>query len=307
MYWSTTVDSTVIRLSGTHDYIIHFPAGGLPPNNAFWSLTMEDSKYYMVNNSINRYNFNSFSNLTPNPDGSVDIYLQNMAPSGNESNWLPAPPETSCCGCAPTCLPGDPERFVPGAASRGGELMPDIRHRPWLLFAIVVLVMWGIGTVAYIDYYPQITYSVLGNAGINNGAGANPSGIPVNTLYTLPTFASPSTLAGGNHDTLYTLGALDLGKGPQVLHVPDMAGRYYSVECFDYWGNPSYVGTRTTVIRLVTISSADGWKGNLPAGMKHISFSENRVLVLGRVLVYNDSDLATAYNLSKQIRLTPLA
>ena len=91
VYWSTTVNSTGSPLNGTHDYIIHFPAGGLPPNNAFWSLTMTDLESYMVNNSINRYNIGSLSNLTPNADGSVDIYLQNAPPSGNESNWLPAP------------------------------------------------------------------------------------------------------------------------------------------------------------------------------------------------------------------------
>ena len=42
VYWSTTVDSTGSPLNGTHDYIMHFPAGGLPPNDAFWSLTMTD-------------------------------------------------------------------------------------------------------------------------------------------------------------------------------------------------------------------------------------------------------------------------
>jgi hypothetical protein len=91
VYWTTTVDSTGSRLNGTHDYILHFPAGGLPPNNAFWSLTMTDLTNHMVNNSINRYNVGTYSNLTPNADGSMDIYLQDTPPSGNESNWLPAP------------------------------------------------------------------------------------------------------------------------------------------------------------------------------------------------------------------------
>jgi hypothetical protein len=27
----------------------------------------------------------------PNADGSVDIYIQKIAPAGRESNWLPAP------------------------------------------------------------------------------------------------------------------------------------------------------------------------------------------------------------------------
>ena len=42
MYWWTNVDGAGHTLSGAHDYIMHFPAGGLPPNNAFWSLTMGD-------------------------------------------------------------------------------------------------------------------------------------------------------------------------------------------------------------------------------------------------------------------------
>jgi hypothetical protein len=45
----------------------------------------------MVNNSINRHNFGTYSNLVTNADGSVDIYVENVPPSGYESNWLPAP------------------------------------------------------------------------------------------------------------------------------------------------------------------------------------------------------------------------
>jgi hypothetical protein len=190
--------------------------------------------------------------------------------------------------------------------------MPNSKHKQLLLFAFVVLVVWGAGTVAYIDYYPHLIYNALANAVVNNGAGATPNstGIPINTLYTLTTLASPSThnnLAGGNHDTLYTMGVLDLSKGPQVLSVPDMDGRYYSIEFFDPWGDASYVGQRTTGTQAGDyLISGPGWKGNLPTGMKQIASSDNSVLLLGRVLVYNDSDLATAYNLSKQIQLTPL-
>jgi hypothetical protein len=91
MYWTTSVDGASHDLSGEHDYIMRFPAGGLPPNNAFWSLTMGDAKNRFVGNSINRYSVSDRSGLVPNADGSVDIYLQNTAPAGCESNWLPAP------------------------------------------------------------------------------------------------------------------------------------------------------------------------------------------------------------------------
>jgi hypothetical protein len=91
MYWTTKADGAGQELSGAHDYILHFPAGGLPPNNAFWSLTMGDAKNHFVPNPINRYSVSDRSGLVPNADGSVDIYIQNAAPAGHESNWLPAP------------------------------------------------------------------------------------------------------------------------------------------------------------------------------------------------------------------------
>ena len=91
MYWTTKVDGTGHKLSGEHNYILRFPAGGLPPNNAFWSLTMGDAKNHFVPNPINRYSVSDRSGLVPNVDGSVDIYFQNAAPAGHESNWLPAP------------------------------------------------------------------------------------------------------------------------------------------------------------------------------------------------------------------------
>lgn len=91
MYWTTSKDGEGHTLSGSHDYIMHFPPGGLPQNHAFWSLTMGDSKNRFVANPINRYSVSDRSGLASNADGSVDIYIQNSAPLEHESNWLPAP------------------------------------------------------------------------------------------------------------------------------------------------------------------------------------------------------------------------
>ncbi len=115
---------------------------------------------------------------------------------------------------------------------------------------------------------------------------------------------------GANHDTLYTVGLLDLGKGPQVLHVPDMAGRYYSMQFTDpsYNTNFAYVGKRTTGTQAGDfLIAGPKWKGQVPSGTTQIASPNNSVIVIGRVLVYSDSDLATAYGLSKQIQLTPLS
>jgi hypothetical protein len=91
MYWTTFVDGAGHTLSGRHNYLMRFPAGGLPPNEAFWSLTMGDAKNRFVANPINRYSVSDRTGLAQNADGSVDVYIQNTAPAGYESNWLPAP------------------------------------------------------------------------------------------------------------------------------------------------------------------------------------------------------------------------
>ncbi len=91
MYWWANSDGAGHALDGQQNYIMHFPAGQLPPNDAFWSLTMGDAKNRFVANPITRYSVSDRSGLVPNADGSVDIYMQNTAPAGHESNWLPAP------------------------------------------------------------------------------------------------------------------------------------------------------------------------------------------------------------------------
>ena len=91
VYWWTNTDAAGHTLSGQHDYVLHFPPGGLPPNDAFWSITMGDAKNHFVANPISRYAMNDRTGLTPNADGSVDVYIQNTVPTGHESNWLPAP------------------------------------------------------------------------------------------------------------------------------------------------------------------------------------------------------------------------
>jgi len=91
LYWWANPDGAGRALSGAHDYTLHFAPGGLPPNEAFWSLTMGDAKNHYVPNPLERYSVGDRSGLVPNADGSLDIYLQRTAPAGHEPNWLPAP------------------------------------------------------------------------------------------------------------------------------------------------------------------------------------------------------------------------
>jgi len=99
LYPVTHTDSAGAKFDGaTHRYTITFPAGKLPPVNAFWSVTMYDGKtQLLVANPINRYLINSpmLPDLKKNGDGSLTLYVQRDSPgTDKESNWLPAPNDT---------------------------------------------------------------------------------------------------------------------------------------------------------------------------------------------------------------------
>jgi hypothetical protein len=192
-------------------------------------------------------------------------------------------------------------------------MMTHLEHL--FLFGSVMVASWFLVTY----FWPRMLLSVYRRAILVKGFGDGP--IPVNTLYTepqelfadplqVPASASKLGATGVNRDTLPTVGWLDLRKGPLVLHVPDMNDRYYSVQ----FTNPSkntnfaYVGKRTTGTQAGDyLITGPGWKGQVPNGMMRISSPNNLVLVIGRVMVASDSDLSTAYDLSRQIQLKPLS
>ena len=96
VYALSRSDSAGGRLDGSkHKYILTFAKGGLPPVNAFWSVTMYDGKtQLLIENPINRYLINSpmLPAMKENPDGSLTLYIQNKTPGQDkEANWLPAP------------------------------------------------------------------------------------------------------------------------------------------------------------------------------------------------------------------------
>jgi hypothetical protein len=190
----------------------------------------------------------------------------------------------------------------------------QVEYEHLLIFGAFMVVGWSL----YIYFWPRIVLYVHKRALLVKGFGDGP--IPLNTLHTEPQtlFADPlhppasaSSLAttGVNRDTLITAGWLDLSRGPQILHVPDMAGRYYSVQFTDPSNNTNfaYVGKRTTGTAAGDyLIAGPAWKGAVPQGMAVISSPNDSVLVLGRVFVASDSDLPTAYALSKQIQLVSL-
>jgi hypothetical protein len=95
VYPRSTADPMGAAYTGTKSYVVHMPAGQLPPVDAtfgFWSVTLYGPDHFFFDNPLNRYALGSDSpSLVSNADGSLDLYIQNASPTGHESNWIPAP------------------------------------------------------------------------------------------------------------------------------------------------------------------------------------------------------------------------
>ncbi len=93
VYFIATSDADGQPLDGRHTYRIRFDANHLPDTvvNSYWSIVLVSlPDYRVVPNQNDRYNLNSYSDLTINDDGTLDLTFGPTDESSN--NWLPTPP-----------------------------------------------------------------------------------------------------------------------------------------------------------------------------------------------------------------------
>ncbi|WP_179404400.1 DUF1254 domain-containing protein [Burkholderia guangdongensis] len=96
MYLMADRDADGALLDGHASYVLHFPPGGAPRTDAFWSLTAYERESCMLaDNAIGRY---SLGDRTPglqhDADGGLRIAMSAREPADPvlRRNWLPAPP-----------------------------------------------------------------------------------------------------------------------------------------------------------------------------------------------------------------------
>lgn len=133
---------------------------------------------------------------------------------------------------------------------------------------------------------------------------------PINSISNASAFARPRdrTVVAPNHDTLYSLSQLDLGKGPIVLSHADMGKRYFDFEFVDPYTNViDYVGTRTTGTHGARFQIAwTGKPGKRIRGVPVIRSRYRRVWMIGRTLATDSpADQRRAHAKMRQYRLSP--
>lgn len=164
---------------------------------------------------------------------------------------------------------------------------------------------------AYIYGYSLITTEVT-RVQMSNVAKTEALRGPMNSIINVLRYppADYRGISAPNADTLYSLAWLDLSE-PQIFSHPDMGKRFYLFEVTDLWmidyGNAP--GTRTADGAAADyLFTGPGWKGTVPAGMKHIAMPTRYMVILGRTYADGTEEDYKAVNaLQAQYRITPLS
>jgi len=133
---------------------------------------------------------------------------------------------------------------------------------------------------------------------------------PLNQMGWATALATPDAkdLPTPDIDAYATSTVLELTE-PYVLTVPATHGRYYVIDVFNMWHEiEHYVGRRVTGTQAGHyLIAPPGWKGKVPAGMKRLDVSTNRVWLWGRLQARQGEDAAPVLALQKQFSLRPLS
>lgn len=167
-----------------------------------------------------------------------------------------------------------------------------------------------IATDAYLYGYSLVTTEVT-RVQMSNVPKLEELHAPLNQFLNVKRYppADYRGVSAPNADTLYSLAWLDLAE-PQVFSHPDMGKRYFLFPMIDLWmtifDSP---GTRTTGGKAASyLLTGPGWKGEVPAGVKHVPVATRYMVILGRTYADGtDADYQAVNALQAQYKITPLS
>lgn len=154
-----------------------------------------------------------------------------------------------------------------------------------------------VGRTLYEYAHPQETSGRRGSKGWNHlwvvhGPGAG----------------DPSPVQCTN-DVLYCVAALDLGREPVLLYTPEISDRFFSYQFIDAHANSfAQIGGYGTCGReSIHAIVGPGWRGKLSPGFGWIQSMTHQNLLIGRIAIRNELDIAAVEEIYSQSTLAPLS
>ncbi|HWU31695.1 MAG TPA: DUF1254 domain-containing protein, partial [Marmoricola sp.] len=163
----------------------------------------------------------------------------------------------------------------------------------------------------------QRVYATQTSINVSDSSGDG----PVNQFSSVPHLIVPTpsqkTVVAPNADTLYSIAWLDLSKQAQVIHVPAIKGRFYSVSLYTPWTEnffniTSLAGTDKFGAYRVTsggnfVVTPPGFRGKVPTGVRRIASPYKRVWIIVRTLIRGKEDTAAVNKIQRGYGLKPLS
>lgn len=165
-----------------------------------------------------------------------------------------------------------------------------------------------------LGYQAYVTGAVYARSQILMEKDIHPKAVlnaPLNQFNIYPGLATPKATIDftPNNDTVYGLAWLDLRQGPVLMTVPEVKGRYWTIQATDWaLSTFNYVGSRVKSNPGVYAYVPPGWKGQLPEGVTRIEASTTGVFLQARTVVKPElpEDIAPVVAQLKTYQLAPL-
>ena len=167
-----------------------------------------------------------------------------------------------------------------------------------------------LGMQAYAYGFPAVYYTKL-----RYGMVRQPQGMadtPLNTLFHAPRLSDHTDQIGGSpmRDAIYSVAWLDLRAEPVVVHSPDSAQRYVSIQLAEFYSDLfGYVGPSVNGGGAQTaLVVGPQWQGDVPAGIDAVLRSPTPcAFLVARVSTQGGDDLAEARALQQRSWVKPLS
>lgn len=186
-------------------------------------------------------------------------------------------------------------------AGYGPDLVPkDERSRAELLRATAFdATIYGMS--AYLQYeqlYRQVFDRSSANfTGFNRFAHERDLAGPDYATFKVP-----------NTDTIYSTAWIDLTEGPVEIRIPPTRLRYFTLNLFDIFGNPSNLSNRTIGFeggRFLLVPP--GWEGTAPRGARIYRAATPQLWILMRVFAQSEPEVRIARAFQDNVRIIPKA
>jgi hypothetical protein len=185
------------------------------------------------------------------------------------------------------------------AEGYGPDLIPQAEQARLMLMHTVAYDATIYGLSGFLQY--EQLYRQVYDRTASNFTGFN-------RFYHERTLAGPAyqTFKVPNTDTLYSTAWIDLSKGPVEIDVPATDLKYFTLNIFDIWGNPSNLSSRTIGFkggRFLVVPPK--WKGSVPDGLTLYRANSVQLWILMRVFAQTQQELARARNFQAGVKVTP--